>query len=63
MTSVLGHLTGLEFPPEYMDWRHPPARLFEAPVQVCIADVGISLTCFTHVLTGVLGYESYCQEH
>jgi hypothetical protein len=64
MTSVLGHLTGLEFPPEYKDWRHPPpARLFDAPVQVCIADVGVPLTCFAHVLTGVSGQESYCQKH
>jgi hypothetical protein len=52
MTSVLGHLTGLDFPPEYKDWRHPPpARLFDAPVHVFIPDVRLSLPCFICVLT------------
>ena len=56
MTSVIGHLTGLEFPPEYRDWRHPPpARLFDAPVQVCIADVSVSVPCFTYLLTRIIG--------
>ncbi len=64
MTSVIGHLTGLEFPPEYKDWRHPPpARLFDAPVQVLVPDVGVSLPCFARVLTKGLGQESHRQEH
>jgi len=55
MTSVLGHLTGLEFPLEYKDWRHPPpARLFDAPIQVYIADVGVSVPCFSHPLTRII---------
>jgi hypothetical protein len=56
MTSVLGHLTALDFPPEYKDWRHPPpARLFDAPVQVLIPDVCVSLPYFARVLTRALG--------
>lgn len=32
MTSVLGHLTGLDFPPEYRSWKScNPSVLFEAP--------------------------------
>ncbi|KAK6863961.1 DNA topoisomerase [Apiospora arundinis] len=39
MTSVLGHITAVEFPSEYKDWRHPPPeRLFDAPVNTVIAD-------------------------
>jgi DNA topoisomerase-3 len=31
MTSVLGHLTGLDFDPEYKGWRScPPSQLFDA---------------------------------
>ena len=31
MTSVLGHLTGLDFDPKYKNWRScPPSQLFEA---------------------------------
>ncbi|KAJ5550932.1 DNA topoisomerase type IA domain 2 [Penicillium sp. DV-2018c] len=34
MTSVVGHLTGLEFDREYRGWTScPPGSLFEAPVQ------------------------------
>ena len=33
MTSVIGHLTGLEFDQQYRKWTScPPAQLFEAPV-------------------------------
>lgn len=33
MTSVLGHLTELEFPPQYKGWHSvPPASLFEVSV-------------------------------
>ncbi|KAI1282411.1 DNA topoisomerase [Xylaria sp. FL0933] len=38
MTSVLGHITSAEFPPEYKKWEYPPPdRLFDAPVNVVIA--------------------------
>ena len=34
MTSVLGHLTAVEFPPEYKKWQFPPPEsLFDAPVK------------------------------
>lgn len=33
MTSVIGHLTGLEFGKEYKGWTScPPSMLFEVPV-------------------------------
>ncbi|KAL4906627.1 hypothetical protein BDW74DRAFT_190171 [Aspergillus multicolor] len=39
MTSVLGHLTSLEFERQYNGWTScPPATLFEAPVKVDVAD-------------------------
>ncbi|KAI1814850.1 DNA topoisomerase [Poronia punctata] len=38
MTSVLGHLTSAEFPPEYKKWDYPPPdRLFDAPVNVVVS--------------------------
>ncbi|KAI1126665.1 DNA topoisomerase [Nemania abortiva] len=38
MTSVLGHITAAEFPPEYKKWDYPPPdRLFDAPVNVVVA--------------------------
>ena len=40
MTSVLGHLTEVNFPPEYKKWEHPPTdSLFNAPVNTVVADV------------------------
>lgn len=37
MTSVLGHLTGLDFDPKYKNWRScPPSHLFEAETQTTI---------------------------
>ncbi|KAL4991050.1 DNA topoisomerase [Aspergillus falconensis] len=39
MTSVLGHLTILEFEREYSGWTScPPAALFEAPVKISVDD-------------------------
>lgn len=33
MTSVIGHLTGLDFERQYKGWQScPPSVLFEAPV-------------------------------
>lgn len=38
MTSVLGHLTGLDFEQQYKSWRScPPSSLFEAPTVETIA--------------------------
>lgn len=40
MTSVLGHLTGLDFPQQFRGWTStPPANLFDAPVEVKIDSV------------------------
>lgn len=40
MTSVLGHLTELEFDANMRDWHYPPPiRLFDAPVHIKIGDV------------------------
>ncbi|KAL2868656.1 DNA topoisomerase 3 [Aspergillus lucknowensis] len=37
MTSVMGHLTSVEFQREYMGWTScPPAQLFEAPIHVYV---------------------------
>ncbi|KAL8329336.1 hypothetical protein RB597_004866 [Gaeumannomyces tritici] len=39
MTCVLGHLTGMEFGPEFKDWRYPPPEsLFTAPVSTKTAE-------------------------
>lgn len=41
MTSVLGHLTSVEFPPDFKSWQYPPPeRLFDAPVKTVVSDVG-----------------------
>lgn len=40
MTSVSGHLTEVQFGPEYKDWSHPPPEsLFSAPVRTFVAEV------------------------
>lgn len=37
MTSVLGHLTGLDFNQQYKNWRScPPGQLFDAPTMITI---------------------------
>ncbi|KAK3296059.1 DNA topoisomerase [Chaetomium fimeti] len=39
MTAVKGHLTAVEFPPDYKQWEYPPPdRLFDAPVLTVIPD-------------------------
>lgn len=41
MTAVRGHLTAVEFPPDFKQWEYPPPdRLFDAPVQTVIPSVG-----------------------
>ena len=41
MTSVIGHLTGLEFGKEYKGWTScPPSLLFEVPVFENVDTVG-----------------------
>ncbi|RYP39765.1 hypothetical protein DL766_000207 [Monosporascus sp. MC13-8B] len=38
MTSVLGHITSVEFPPDFKNWQYPPPeRLFDAPVKTLIS--------------------------
>lgn len=45
MTSVLGHLTGLDFDRQYKGWMScPPGALFEAPV---LEDVDKVRFCYT----------------
>jgi DNA topoisomerase-3 len=40
MTAVKGHLTAVEFPPDYKQWEYPPPdRLFDAPVLTVIPPV------------------------
>lgn len=40
VTSVIGHLTGLDFEPNYKGWTScPPSVLFEAPVVEAVAPV------------------------
>lgn len=44
MTSVIGHLTGLDFEPEFRNWHScQPARLFDAPVIDSVANVSFLL--------------------
>lgn len=43
MTSVVGHLTGLDFERQYKGWLScPPGSLFEAPVKEDVDKVGLS---------------------
>lgn len=43
MTCVTGHLTNVEFTPEYKNWSHPPPEsLFRAPVVTSVHDVSIT---------------------
>lgn len=40
MTSVLGHLTGSDFTPEFKQWMYPPPdRLFSADIKTEVSDV------------------------
>jgi len=40
MTSVLGHLTEVDFGPEFKDWRYPPPyKLFDGRVHVKVHNV------------------------
>lgn len=42
MTSVLGHLTEVEFGPEFKDWKYPPPfRLFDGRVHVKVHEVSL----------------------
>ena len=44
MTSVLGHLTGLDFPQQYKKWSScPPGDLFDAPVEESVPEVWLTL--------------------
>lgn len=60
MTSVIGHLYGLDFRQEYRKWHScPPGRLFEAPVVETLEPVGNKTTPskgFAHEYLGQKGY-------
>ncbi|OOF95971.1 hypothetical protein ASPCADRAFT_146455 [Aspergillus carbonarius ITEM 5010] len=44
MTSVIGHLTGLDFERQYKTWLScPPAALFEAPVHESVAEDKVAI--------------------
>ncbi|PWY73845.1 DNA topoisomerase III [Aspergillus sclerotioniger CBS 115572] len=44
MTSVIGHLTGLDFERQYKTWLScPPAALFEAPVRESVAEDKVAI--------------------
>lgn len=46
MTSVSGHLTGLDFHPEFKNWQYPkPDRLFSAATITTISEVRQSCSC------------------
>jgi hypothetical protein len=53
MTSVIGHLTGLDFDRQYKGWMScPPGALFEAPVQEDVDKVWSYFDgCFVDLLT------------
>lgn len=52
MTSVIGHLYGLDFPQEYRKWHScRPAQLFDAPVAETIDEVRGNRCCLVFWLT------------
>lgn len=65
MTSVVGHLTGLDFDRQYKGWMScPPGSLFEAPVQETVDKVGkITSSCLDRMLMSSLGQATNCGEH
>lgn len=53
MTSALGHLTGLDFHPQYKHWRScPPGQLFDAPVFEEVASVGRCINACVYFANG-----------
>jgi hypothetical protein len=65
MTAVLGHLSTLEFGPEYKDWNFPPPeRLFGAQVHTITPDVRpLPSRVAGPTLTSIEGHEERRQEH
>jgi DNA topoisomerase-3 len=63
MTSVLGHLTGLEFNSEYKQWSYPPPeRLFSAKVETVVPEVSwISVNQIRALIAS--GHEADCEEY
>jgi len=60
MTSVLGHLTGLDFEQRYKNWRScPPGQLFDAPTIITIETVSSTGRRVRQVLISI-GQTSYC---
>lgn len=66
MTSVVGHLTGLDFERQYKGWLScPPGSLFEAPVKEDVDKVGLPfpatvLSCLPNALPG---QAADCRKH
>jgi hypothetical protein len=71
MTSVLGHLTQLDFEPQFKPWQScPPGRLFDAPVVDSVAEVRIRFfqsftppSCQVLTLTLFPGQAEYCTKY
>jgi len=65
MTSVLGHLTGLEFTQQYRKWHScAPGQLFDAEVIIEVAKVGmIGEFSVEKDANFTVGQESHRREH
>jgi hypothetical protein len=56
MTSVIGHLTGLEFERQYKGWAScPPSVLFEAPVIEAVDAVSTRQRCGPSGADAIIG--------
>lgn len=59
-TCVSGHLTNAQLADGYNDWYHPPPKaLFDAPVVVKVAEVGLG-DLFLHSGLTFLGQDCDC---
>ena len=66
MTSVIGHLTALDFESHFRGWTScPPSSLFEAPVQEFVSNVrNIAVIRYQSVTSNFcIGQESSRTEH
>lgn len=65
MTSVIGHLTGLDFERQYKGWLScPPGSLFEAPVQEAVDKVcDDQIKTANGLANSVIGQAANCREH
>jgi hypothetical protein len=65
MTSVLGHLTNVDFPRQYAGWAScPPAELFEAPINITVDQVtGPALDSAPQTANHNPGQNSDCRKY